>query len=115
MFEDHRLDGYPDDQTLTVAELAALRKSWLASQEREAFPLAIRAVKELIRDGLVQIGYTTNTGFVPWEGSLEEIEQRIDAVAATAEFPLLPGHLFWLNSTPEGDAVANAAGGFSSA
>lgn len=108
MYGDHIRDGYPDAGSVDAGQLAATRDKWSAEQERQSFPIAIRAVKELVRDGLVQIGYTTDAGFVPWEGALEEIDERIDAVAATAEFPLLPGDLFWLNNTPEGDAVARS-------
>jgi hypothetical protein len=99
-------DGYPNDETLEIEQLASLRKRWTAAQERECFPLAIRAVKEMIRSGLVQIGSLTNAGFIQWGGSLEEIESRLDSVVEAAEFPLQPGDLFWLQNTPDGDEVA---------
>jgi hypothetical protein len=91
---------------MSVDRLASLSEDWLAAEEREALPLAIMAVKELLRDGLVRIGDTTTSGFVPWDGSEEEIESRIDSAAANSEFPLLPGHLFWLENTPLGDEKA---------
>jgi hypothetical protein len=92
-------EGSPDDS--------------LAKQERAAFPLGIAAIKELLRDGLVRVGETTPEGFVAWRGSADEIESRIDSVAQQAEFPLLPGHLFWIENTPSGDEVARSILGIS--
>lgn len=107
MYGEHRLEGFPSDEVMSVGQLAPLRQDWLAAQERTALPLGIRAVKELIRDGLVRIGDATDSGFMPWEGSAEAIESRIYNVVQQAPYPLLPGHLFWLSNTPSGDEVAN--------
>ena len=107
MYGEHRLDGFPSDETMSVEQLASLRQDWVAAQERTALPLGIRAVKELIRDGLVRIGDATDSGFIPWEGSAEAIESRIDRVVEEAPYPLLPGHLFWFSNTPSGDEMAN--------
>lgn len=104
----HALDGYPDDTTTSVDRLTGLRGEWLAQNEREALPLGIAAVKELFRDGLVRVGDTSDSGFLPWSGSLEEIESRIDYAARMAQYPLLPGHLFWIENTPSGDEIARS-------
>jgi len=101
-----RLAGYPDDPAVDTAQLATQRKLWLAEQERSVFPLAVRAVKELIRDGLVWIGDVADGGFQPWQGLREELEARIDAAGESAVFPLLPGDLFWLKNTAAGNELA---------
>ena len=107
MHGDRFLEGYPDDDRLSVEDLAAVRDEWQAGKEREAFPLGIAAVKELVAEGLVRVGYTANRGFVPWEETGDELASRIDdAVGEHTEFPLLPGHLFWLKNTDRGHQAA---------
>jgi len=106
MFGDRLEERYPNDASLSVERLAEERDRWSASQERTALPLAIVAVKELLREQLVRVGETIGRAFVPWSGSLAEIESRIDAAAENAVFPLLPGHLFWLENTPAGNERA---------
>lgn len=105
-FGEHVLDGYPDDETVHGDELARLRAAWLAQREREALPSGIIAIKELLRAGLVRVGDTIDGRFVPWQGSSPEIESRIDTLVRDAEYPLLPGHLFWLENTSLGDEIA---------
>jgi hypothetical protein len=102
--------GYPDDSTMSIDDLGRLRSEWLARSEREALPLGVSAVKELLRAGLVRIGEVSDSGFVAWRGSVEEIESLIDGVVQEAEYPLLPGHLFWIENTPLGDEVARSGG-----
>lgn len=77
----------------------------LAALDRASLPLGITAVKELLREGLVQIGDVTDRGFVAWQGGLDEILVRIDDVVRNAQFPLLPGSLFWTENTHQGDAA----------
>jgi hypothetical protein len=106
-------EGRVDGSVAGVDELAGRRDEWLARNEREALPVGIAAVKELLRDGFIRIGETSADGFVPWSGSVEEIESRIDTVVRAAEFPLLPGHLFWIENTSTGDEVARSSRGVS--
>ena len=101
-------EGHPDNSMTIVDGFGQLRNEWLAQSERDALPLGIAAVKELLRDGLIRIGETSNGGFVPWGGSLEEIESRIDHAVRGAQYPLLPGHLFWIENTPSGDEIARS-------
>lgn len=101
--------GVPDDPAMDIAELGRRRTAWMARNDRNALPLGIVAVKELPRAGLVRIGETSTGKFVAWDGTVEEIESRIDrAVEAAEEFPLLPGHLFWIENTALGDEVAES-------
>jgi hypothetical protein len=100
--------GHPDDPMTIVDGPGQLRNERLAQSEREALPIGIVAVKELLRDGLIRIGETSNDGFVPWGGSLEEIESRIDHAVQGAQYPLLPGYLFWIENTPFGDEIARS-------
>ena len=106
VFGEHIRNGFPEDGTLGVDELALARANWTATQERRAFPLALEAVKELVRDGLVEIGSVTKNGFVAWEGFADDLESGIGDLAKRAKFPLLPGDLFWLCNTPLGDEKA---------
>jgi hypothetical protein len=101
-------DGFPDDPAMDIAKLGRRRNEWMARNDRDALPLGIVAVKELLRDGLIRIGQTSSGSFVAWSGTVEEIESRIDSAVESAEFPLLPGHLFWVDNTPPGDEVAES-------
>jgi hypothetical protein len=101
--QDHR-----GDSTAIADELSQLRSERLVESEREALPLGIVAVKELLGEGLIRIGEISNSGFMPWRGSFEEIESRIDDTVTAAQYPLLPGHLFWIENTPSGDEAARS-------
>ncbi|MCG5470590.1 hypothetical protein LADH09A_004544 [Micromonospora sp. LAH09] len=95
--------GFPQGgPSTTVVALAAARDEWLARREREALPLGVEAVKELLRDGLVCVGDVWNSRFVAWSGSVQELESRIDSVVETATYPVLPGELFWVENTVTG-------------
>lgn len=106
LYGDHVQDGYPEDVHLPIEALAARRDEWLARQEREALPHGIKAVKELLRDGLIHVGDTASGRFMAWSGSVQELETCIDSVAKTATYPVLPGDLFWVRNTPMGDQRA---------
>ena len=85
------------------------RQEQLAENERRALPLGIAAVKELLRHGLIRVGETSSGEFVAWVGSLEQVESRIDHAVHDAQYPLLPGHLFWLENTAAGNEVARSS------
>lgn len=104
LYGDRVDEGFPEDGSLPIEQLADARDEWTSRQEREALPIGIAAVKELVREGLVWVGEIVGGKFTPWSGAPEDIDKRIDAAVEKAEFPLLPGHLFWLNNTPEGAA-----------
>ncbi|BCJ32294.1 hypothetical protein [Actinocatenispora sera] len=106
LYGDHVQDGYPEDDRLSVGALALARDEWLARQEREALPLGIRAVKELLRDGLIRVGDTVGDRFEAWPGSVLEVESRIDIKLGLVTYPVLPGDLFWIENTPAGDEKA---------
>lgn len=108
VFGDRLREGFPEDETLGTERLAALRADWTAAQERQAFPLALEAIKELLRDGLIEIGSVTKDGFVRWGGSSVELESRIDRLLEMTHYPLMPGDLFWLSNTSLGDEKAGA-------
>lgn len=106
MYGDRFLEGYPDDDRLSVEDLAAARYVWRAGKERKAIPLGIAAVKELVAEGLVRVGYPADHGFVPWEETGDELASRIDAVVEDAEFPLIRSLPFWLENTDRGHQAA---------
>jgi hypothetical protein len=103
LYGDHVQEGYPEDDHLSVEALAAARDEWLARQEREALPLGIEAINELLRDELIRVGETTSGQFVAWPGPVRELESRIDSVAEAATYPVLPGDLFWIENTSTGN------------
>jgi hypothetical protein len=105
-FGERAVVNHAADQSGNVDQLARLRDEWVAQQERDALPLGIAAVKELLREGLIRVGDAGSGGFTAWVGSTREIESRVDAALETAEYPVLPGHLFWIVNTPLGDERA---------
>jgi hypothetical protein len=95
IFQENLLDSFPDNFDE--------RANWLAAQEREALPLVVEAVKQLVREGLIELGETVGRGFYPWEGTIEEVCRRIDDAAAAATFPVLVSELFWMRNTRRGN------------
>src|SRR5690554_5618620 len=69
-------------------EREAMTRDRQIESEREALPLAVEAIKELVRDGLVRVGSTTRDGFVAWGGSAREIEMRIDEAVKNVRYPM---------------------------
>ena len=106
LYGDHVYESYPEDDRLSVEALGLARDEWLARQEREALPLGIKAVKELLRDKLIRVGDTAGSRFEPWSGSVLEVESRIDAKIKVVTYPVLPGDLFWIENTPMGNERA---------
>jgi len=92
-----------DDWVHIPEAVSFARDALPESDEQTALPLAVESVKQLLREGLVQVGKVTNNGFEPWLGSLDVTERRIDEAAAKATFPLLFGDLFWICNTALGD------------
>lgn len=72
LYGDRVRDGYPEDDRLSVEALGLARDEWLAHQEREALPLGISAVKELLRDKLIRVGDVAGSRFEAWPGSVLE-------------------------------------------
>lgn len=107
VYGERLLDRFPaEGQGVDQESLVELRERWLAEQERETFPQLIATVKELVRSGLADIGELGDApGFTPWEGTLPELEARIDSVARGARFPLFieSPMLFWLRNTTAGN------------
>jgi hypothetical protein len=105
------MDGFPQESgSGSQDELIEDQYEWVAVQERRVFPDIIQVVKYLLRQGWVEIGELGDApGFTPWQGGLSELEERLDAVAATAGFPLFyrSPMLFWLRNTPAGSAQAS--------
>ena len=92
---DRWLDGFPDNFDE--------RGPWLAAREREALPLVIEAVRQLVRDGLVEVGEIVDNSFSTWSGNLDGIDRAIDRAAENATFPVLVSEMFWMRNTPRGD------------
>jgi hypothetical protein len=84
------------------------RKAFPGTDERQALPLATCAIKELLTEGLVEVGEIVGNEFVPWSGTLDEVKFRIDDAAQEARFPVIFGDLFWIRNTPLGTERGNA-------
>ncbi|WP_155984812.1 hypothetical protein [Saccharomonospora piscinae] len=100
------VDGLVDWVSI-ISPLFAARQILGGAGEREALPLAIQAVKELLREGLILVGETSRRGFEPWTGSLASIEQRLDWEAKNIEFPVRFGDICWIDNTERGEQMAN--------
>ncbi|WP_155984811.1 hypothetical protein [Saccharomonospora piscinae] len=77
-------------------------------EERAALPLALEAVKQLLREGLIEVGEVGVDGLSPWAVSLKTIEERIDLEARNVEFPLRSSYMFWIANTTRGDLVGRS-------
>ncbi len=74
-------------------------------------PQAIRElskviIREFVVRGLMRIGDVTRTGFVPWEGTLDEMIERIDRTWRTLPREPTLGDVCWLDATEKGEARA---------
>lgn len=90
-------------------EREAMTRGRQIESEREALPLAVEAIKELVRDGLVRVSNTTRNGFIAWDGSAREVEMRIDEAVKNVRYPMVIGDLFWLENTPAGNRLGQEA------
>ncbi|MDV6014392.1 hypothetical protein [Haloechinothrix sp. LS1_15] len=103
------MNGTEDWVDVTVP-LGAAMSTQRRPDKLAALPLAIHAVKELLRDGLVCAGDADweQGRFRPWSLPVDVVESYIDRAARELEPPIAFGDLFWLENTPEGDAYAEA-------
>jgi hypothetical protein len=68
---------------------------------------AIEVIRRLATRNLVEIGNVTESGFVPWMGSVDDRMARLDS-----EWPrciMIPevGNVCWISNTVEGDAIGS--------
>jgi hypothetical protein len=99
---DILMSGVDDWVHIPEALYFARREIGVNASEMEALSVVIEAAKNLLRQGLIEVGEVTDT-FTPWVGSLNEIEHRIDQTHAQAKSPVRFGDLFWISNTPRGD------------
>lgn len=105
-FGERLLANYPAGEAADDDQVLRRRDEWLALQEREALPVGMKAIKELLREELIRVGDIASGKFVAWPGSTQELERRIDVLMETASYPVLPGDLFWIENTSVGDRKA---------
>jgi hypothetical protein len=97
------------DDWLHIPEvLSFVREAFPETDEPQALPLAIRAIEELLSQGLVEVGEIVDHEFVPWPGTVDEVKSRIDGAARKACFPISFGDLFWVRNTPRGTERGDA-------
>ncbi len=106
--QDEILMSGVDDLVHIPEVLSFTRDAFPDLDEPQALPIAVRAVKDLVADGLAQVGTVVDGEFVPWPGTHDEVGARIDDAAQAARFPLVFGDLFWIRNTPQGSKQGNA-------
>jgi hypothetical protein len=94
-----------DDWVHILEPLYAACKAMGGASESEALPLAVTAIKELVREGLVEVGELGSDGFEPWDGSWESIEKKLDLEVRKAEFPVPLGRICWTANTARGHEI----------
>ena len=96
------------DDWIQAAEIAWVAQSvGHADTSSDVLSLSLRAIRALLEDGLVEVGMVTREdGFVPWEISLEEAMDRIEAEWRTKPKGPDLGEVCWLSLTEKGRARA---------
>lgn len=103
-------------RTLEEDLLARAAEDWVSAAEvidlvRRAGPsdpvvlrdLSVGLVARLLVQGLVLAGDVGDVGHTPWEGGSAKAIERIVTTWASAQDPfVMPGEIFWLDTTPEG-------------
>jgi hypothetical protein len=78
----------------------------------EQIAAAMSAIRTLVTDGLIQVGEVRReNGFLPWQGTIDEIVDRVRERWETLHRDPLPGDVAWLANTELGDRAAKALEG----
>jgi len=71
--------------------------------------LAVGLIARLIVQGLVVVGDVGDVGHTPWESdSPSTIGRIVEEWASVADPFVMPGQLFWLDTTPEGQRIGES-------
>lgn len=72
--------------------------------------LAAEVIRELISEGLVEVGDVTQAGFTAWVGPVDASVGRIEAEWLALGRPPIPGDVCWLANTEIGDERTRTIG-----
>lgn len=95
------------DDWVHLPEIAWIAKSVGGADVKEdAVKLSTKVIRILVEEGLMEIGEVTEGGFFEWDLSLDRAIERIEGEWLALERDPLPGDVFWLANTSEGDTRA---------
>jgi hypothetical protein len=96
------------DDWVDAAEVAFVAKSIGGAEgDTENRALSVRVIRDLIMEGLVDVGDVTTEGFRPWNLSVDEALKRIEHEwTSLGRWPQI-GEICWLSNTEKGDMQAN--------
>lgn len=97
------------DDWVMAADVAWLARSvGGAGTDQEVMNLSIQTIREVVAEGLMELGDVTDGGFLEWdlppEASIEKVERDWTALGRHPDL----GDVCWLANTPAGDTRANA-------
>jgi hypothetical protein len=95
------------DDWIDITELAFVAKSvGRAGTDAEIRDLSIEIIRNVIQEGLMEVGDVTTDGFHRWGLSPDEALKRIEHDwAALGRWPYT-GDICWLSNTEKGDEIA---------
>lgn len=95
------------DDWVTAADVAWLAKSVAgATSDEDVLDVATTIIKEVMNEGLMQVGDVTDGGFFEWDLSPEDALERVIREWRTLGRSPDLGEVCWLANTPAGDARA---------
>lgn len=106
-FEEDLLARAAEDWVHPAELLEVIRRRGIEDPELQRY-LAVGLVAKLVAQGMIVVG-DVGDGHVPWDCSPGDAILRL--VRDWAERPdpfVMPGELFWLDTTPAGQAVGEA-------
>lgn len=94
------------DDWVSLGELASFVTGWkMASSDAEAIPIALDVIREVVGNGMMEIGTVGYDGFRPWDKPIGESLEYIRSRASSQ--PLDEWlHVAWLQNTARGNEYA---------
>jgi hypothetical protein len=95
------------DDWIDITELAFVAKSvGMAGTDAEIRDLSIEIIRNVVQEGLMEVGDVTTDGFHRWGLSPDEVIKRIERDwGALGRWPYT-GDICWLSNTEQGDEIA---------
>lgn len=93
------------DDWVPLAAVEGIARHHVDGTAQEIRDASIEAIRELVVDGLAEIGEVSDGGFFEWDEALDPALVRIRETWATTE-PNIWGFAVWVSNTPAGDEQA---------
>lgn len=98
------------DDWVMAADLAWIAKSaGGAVTDEEILETALRIIRSVVDEGLMQLGDVTDDGFFEWDLTPEEAIERVEREWRALRRPPDLGDVCWLANTSVGDVRVQAA------